>query len=107
MTKLGAWSHSPLRALVADPVREWPDKATPTDRRRLFNAVDAASGTTGFHHAIHAADTLIQRGDGPDMAMLGMLARRLADGTEPPAANVDLSVYDTFTTLNITTGEVA
>ncbi|WP_411734544.1 IS21 family transposase [Paeniglutamicibacter sp.] len=107
VTKPGAWSHSPLRALVTDPVRDWLDKATATDRRRLFNAVDAVSGTTGFDHAIQAADTLIKRGDGPDMAMLGMLARRLADGTEPPAANVDLSVYDTFTTLNMTTGEVA
>lgn len=107
VTKPGAWSHSPLRTLVTDPVRDWLDKATATDRRRLFNAVDAVSGTTGFDHAIRAADTLIQRGDGPDMAMLGMLARRLADGTEPSAANVDLSVYDTFTTLNMSTGEVA
>ena len=41
------------------------------------------------------------------MAMLGMLARRLADGTEPEATNVDLSVYDTFTTLNTGTGEIA
>jgi hypothetical protein len=54
-----------------------------------------------------AADTLIRRGDTPDMAALGMLARRLAHGTEPAAANVDLSVYDTFTTLDTSTGEVA
>ncbi|WP_427016398.1 IS21 family transposase (plasmid) [Pseudarthrobacter sp. P1] len=107
VTKPGAWSHSPLRALVTDPVRDWLDKATATGRRRLFNAVDAASSAAGFDAAVAAADTLIQRGDAPDMAMLGMLARRLADGTEPPAANVDLSVYDTFTTLNTTTGEVA
>lgn len=107
VTKPGAWSHSPLRTLVSDPVRDWLDAATATNRRRLFSAVDAASGTTGFDTAIQAADTLIQRGDEPDMAMLGMLARRLADGTEPPAANVDLSVYDTFTILNTSTGEVA
>lgn len=43
----------------------------------------------------------------PDMARLGMLARRLAKSTEPAAANVELSVYDTFTTLNMSTGEVA
>jgi len=107
VTKPGAWSHSPLRALVTDPVRDWLDKATATDRRRLLNAVDAASSAAGFNAAAAAADTLIQRGDEPDMAMLGMLARRLADGTEPPVANVDLSIYDTFTTLNTTTGEVA
>ena len=41
------------------------------------------------------------------MAAPDMLARRLAHGTEPAAANVDLSVYDTFTTLNTGTGEVA
>ncbi|OIH82792.1 hypothetical protein BLJ79_17710 [Arthrobacter sp. UCD-GKA] len=93
--------------MVTDPVRDWLDKATATDRRRLFNGVDAASGTTGFDAAMQAADSLIQRGDAPDMAMLGMLVRRLADGTEPPAANVDLSIYDTFTTLNMVTGEVA
>lgn len=107
VTKPGAWSHSPLRNRVTDPVRDWLDQATATDRRRLLNAVDAASGTTGFDVAIQAADTLIQRGDEPDMAMLGMLARRLADGTEPAAVNVDLSVYDTFTTVNTMTGEIA
>ena len=105
--KPGAWSHSPLRSLVTDPVRDWLDQATATDRRRLLNAVDAASGSAGFEAAMAAADTLIVRGDHPDMAMLGMLARRLADGTEPAAANVDLSVYDTFTTVNTSTGEVA
>ena len=107
VTKPGAWGHSPLRALVTDPVRDWLDAAAPTDRRRLLNAVDAASGSAGFDAAVQAADTLIQRGDTPDMAALGMLARRLAHGTEPAAANVDLSVYDTFTTLNTSTGEVA
>ncbi len=106
-TKPGAWSHSPLRALVTDPVRDWLDAATATDRRRLLNAVDAASSAAGFDAAVTAADTLIRGGDHPDMAALGMLARRLADGTEPPAANVDLRIYDTFTTLNTTTGEVA
>ncbi|MCB5290792.1 hypothetical protein BJQ90_00209 [Arthrobacter sp. SO3] len=107
VTKPGAWGHSPLRALVSDPVRDWLDAATATDRRRLLNAVDAASGSAGFDAAVQAADTLILRGDAPDMAALGMLARRLAHGTEPAAANVDLSVYDTFTTLNTSTGEVA
>ncbi|MDJ0313893.1 hypothetical protein [Arthrobacter sp. H35-D1] len=105
--KPGAWSHSPLWALVTDPVRDWLDRATATDRRRLLNAVDAAAGSAGFEAAMMAADTLIQRGDAPDMAALGMVARRLADGTEPAAVNVDLSVYDTFTTLNTSTGEIA
>ncbi len=107
VTKPGAWSHSPLRTLVTDPVRDWLDAAAPTDRRRLLNAVDAATGSAGFDAAMAAADTLIRRGDTPDTAALGMLARRLAHGTEPAAANVDLSVYDTFTTLNTSTGEVA
>ena len=107
VTKPGAWSHSQLRPLVPDMVRDWLDHATATDRRRLFNAVDAASGSAGFEAAVAAADTLLRRGDAPDMAMLGMLARRLANGTEPAAANVDLSVYDSFTTLNTETGEVA
>jgi len=41
-----------------------------------------------------------------------MLARRLADGTSPAVENVDLSVYDiftseSFTTVNTLTGEIA
>jgi hypothetical protein len=36
-----------------------------------------------------------------------MLARRMADGTAPTAENVDLSVYDIFTTVNTVTGEIA
>jgi len=66
-----------------DPVRDWLDAAAPTDRRRLLNAVDAATGSAGFDAAMAAADTLIRRGDTPDTAALGMLARRLAHGTEP------------------------
>jgi len=107
VTKPGAWSHSPLRAVVPDPVRDWLDQASATDRRRLLSAVDAASGSAGFDAAIHAADTLIRRGDTPEMAAVGMLARRLADGSTPTVENVDLSVYDIFTTLNTVTGEVA
>ena len=107
VAKPGAWGHSPLRALVTDPVRDWLDAATATERRRLLSAVDAAAGSAGFDASMLAADTLIGRGDAPDMAALGMVARRLADGTEPAAANVDLSVYDTFTTLNTSTGEIA
>ena len=98
VTKPGAWSHSPLRAVFTDPVRNWLDHAHDTDKRRLLAAMDAASRSVGFDVALSAADTLIQRGQHPDMAALGMLARRLAQGTEPAPANVDLSVYDTFTT---------
>jgi transposase len=104
VTKPGSWSHSPLRALVPDPVRDWLDKAAATDRRRLLNAVDAAAGAAGFDAAIRAADTLIRQGDAPEVAAVGMLARRLAQGIEPPVENVDLSVYDIFTTVP---GEVA
>jgi transposase len=98
VTKPGSWGHSPLRALVPDPVRDWLDKAAGTDRRRLLSAVDAAARSTGFDAAVRAAEVLLGRGDAPEMAAVGMLARRLADGTEPAAANVDLSVYDTFVT---------
>ena len=104
VSKPGAWSHSLLRPLVPDPVRDWLDAATATQRRRLLSAVDAAAGTAGFENAVHAAQTIINRGDTPDMAALGMVARRLADGTEPVTENVDLSVYDTLIT---STGETA
>ncbi len=112
VTKPGAWSHSQLRPLVPGPVRDWLDKATATNRRRLLSAVDAASGSAGFDAAITAADLLIQRGDTPEIAALGMLARRLAGGTSPAVENVDLSVYDiftadAFTTVNTLTGEIA
>ncbi|MFC5932205.1 IS21 family transposase [Cryobacterium melibiosiphilum] len=112
VTKPGAWSHSQLRPLVPEPVRDWLDKATATNRRRLLSAVDAASGSAGFDAAITAADLLIQRGDIPEIAALGMLARRLAGGTSPAVENVDLSVYDifttdAFTTVNTLTGEIA
>lgn len=79
-------------------MRNWLDGAHDTDKRRLLVALDAATRSVGFDVALSAADTLIQRGQHPDMAALGMLARRLAQGTEPAPANVDLSVYDTSTT---------
>ena len=112
VTKPGAWGHSQLRPLVPEPVRDWLDKATATNRRRLLNAVDAASRSAGFDAAINAADLLIQRGDIPKIAALGTLTRRLADGTTPASENVDLSVYNVFTTdifstVYTVTGEIA
>lgn len=102
--KPGSWSHSPLRELVPDPVRDWLDTARSPDRRRLFNAVDAAAGSAGFDAAVQAAETLIRRGDAPDAAGLGMLARRIANGAEPDVSGVDLGVYDN---LVATAGEPA
>lgn len=98
VSKPGAWGHSLLRPLVPGPVRDWLDTATATDRRRLLNAVDAATGSAGFDATVNAAESLIRRGDHPDMAALGMLARRLAGGIKPAAENVDLTVYDTLIT---------
>lgn len=98
VAKPGAWSQSLLRPLVSDPVRDWLDQASAIDRRRLFTAVDAATGPTNFTTAIQAADILISRGDDPDTGMLSMLARRLAHGSEPAAVDVDLTIYDTLTT---------
>lgn len=92
--KPGAWSHSPLREVVPDPVRDWLDSAGTAERRRLLNAVDAATGPAGFESAIQAAETLIRHNGTPDPAALAMLARRIADGAEPAAAEVDLGVYD-------------
>ncbi len=102
--KPGAWSHSPLREVVPDPVRDWLDRAGTADRRRLLNAVEAASGPAGFDSAIQAAETLIRHDGTPEPAALGMLARRIAHDTEPEGAGVDLGVYDN---LMATTGEPA
>lgn len=102
--KPGAWSHSPLREVVPDPVREWLDRAGTAERRRLLNAVDAAAGPAGFESSIQAAETLIRQDGTPDPAALGMLARRIAHGAEPQAAGVDLGVYDN---LVATAGEPA
>lgn len=91
----------------AVPVRASLDAAPACGRRRQLSALDAASGSAGFDAAITAADMLIQRGDVAEMAAVGTLARRLADGTPPPADNANLSVYDALTTVNAVTGEIA
>ncbi|AZQ76782.1 hypothetical protein EJ997_04900 [Flaviflexus ciconiae] len=64
----------------------------------MFTAVDNATGPTNFTTAIQAADILISAGDDPDTGMLSMLARRLAQGSEPAAVDVDPTIYDTLTT---------
>lgn len=97
VAKPGAWCHSPVRTLVPDPVREWLDTATGSDRARLLEHLDQAATATSFETAIEAADKLITGGDDPASAGLGMLARRIAQGTEPAAAVVDLGVYDQLT----------
>lgn len=102
--KPGAWTHSPLRALVADPLRDWLDTADASHRRRVFTAVAATAVSAGFEASVAAADALIRAGDDPAGAGLGMLARRIAQGEPAPVAEVDLRVYDT---LVATTGASA
>jgi transposase len=94
--KPGAWSHSPLRDRVADPLRDWLDTADASHRRRVFTAVAATSVSAGFEAAAQAADALIRAGDDPAGPGLGMLARRIAQGEPSPVAEVDLRVYDTL-----------
>lgn len=98
MTKPGAWSNSPVRAQVPDPVRDWADAADSRARSEFFGRLDASVSVTSWHTAVEAADRLIRLGDDPTGPGLPMLARRLCQGSEPPASNVDLSLYDRFTT---------
>lgn len=90
----GAWANSPIRAQVGQPVRDWLDTADAQDRRRLLGALDTASAATSFASAVQAATQLISQGDDPGQDMLGMLARRVEEGTDPQTGQVDLSVYD-------------
>lgn len=97
--KPGAWSHSPVRELVADPVRDWLDRAGLADRARLLARLDHAATATSFDTAIDAATALLGHGADPAGDGLGMLARRIHDNLEPAPAVVDLHVYDQFTHL--------
>lgn len=92
--KPGAWSNSPVRPLVPDPVRDWLDQASNTDRARFFARIEQTTTATDFDTAITAAHRLIMGGDDPGGPSVGMLARRIAQGTEPAPAVVDLGVYD-------------
>lgn len=97
VAKPGAWGHSPVRTLVPDPLRDWLDSAATSERSRLFSHLDQAATATSFATAIEAASKLIVAGDDPASAGLGMLVRRIDQGTEPAAAVVDLGVYDQLT----------
>jgi hypothetical protein len=95
--KPGAWTHSPVRELVADPVRGWLDRAPLADRARLLARLDHAAAATSFATAIDAATQLLSVGTDPAGDGLGMLARRIHDNLEPGTTVVDLHVYDQFT----------
>jgi len=102
MVKPGSWSHSPVRRMVDDPTRDWLDSAPAADRRRLFASLHEAAQATDFDTATTAATRLITTGDDPSGAALGMLARRMAQGSEPVASVVDLGVYDQLTRREVT-----
>jgi len=95
--KPGAWSHSPVRELVADPVRDWLDQAPLTDRARLLARLDQAATATSFATAVEAATQLLNIGTDPASDGLGMLARRIHDHLEPAPSVVDLHIYNQFT----------
>ncbi|WP_449373270.1 IS21 family transposase [Arthrobacter psychrolactophilus] len=92
--KPGGWANSPIRAEFSDPVRDWLDTAETPDRRRFFTALEEASAATEFTTAINAAEQLVTNGNDPSGATLGMLARRIAQGSEFEAGVVNLAVYD-------------
>jgi hypothetical protein len=92
--KPGTWHNSPVRPQVSDPLRGWLDAATTRQRRDILAAINAATGPAGFGNAVAAADAIIRRGDQPEPAAVGMLARRLATGAEPAGSTVNLTVYD-------------
>lgn len=79
---------------MPDPVRDVLDAAAPTDRARLLAGIDQASTATSFTSAVDAAERLISLGQDPAGPGLGMLARRLAGGSQPADTGVDLTVYD-------------
>lgn len=91
-----------MRRLVDDPIRDWLDTAPTSDRRRLFEGSHEAAQATDFATATTAATRLITTGDDPSSAALGMLARRLAQGSEPTGTVVDLDVYDQLAQREVT-----
>lgn len=99
MTKPGAWSNSPVRDHVPDPVKDWCDRATNTARSKFFARLDATTTATSLDAALDAAADLIGYGDDPTGPSLAMLAYRHHRGSEPAATNADLSVYTQFTTV--------
>lgn len=97
VAKPGSWSHSPVRKHVTDPLRDWLDTAPTPDRRRLLVGLHQAADATDFDTATKAATRLITIGDDPSTPALGMLARRMAQGSEPTGEVVNLGVYDQLT----------
>lgn len=107
--KPGTWTNSPVRDHVPDPVADWLDQASSPQRRQVLAGLQAATTSAGFDNAIAAAEALIRQGTQPQSDAIGMLARRLAAGTEPSSPAVNLRVYDglahTADTHAIHTGE--
>src|SRR5699024_12676388 len=97
VTNPGSCSHSPVRKHVTVPRRDWLDTAPTPDRRRLLVGLHQAADATDFDTATKAATRLITIGDDPSTPALGMLARRMAQGSEPSLEVVNLGVYDQLT----------
>lgn len=97
--KPGAWSNSPIRAQFADPLKDWIDTADTADRRQFFTALDEASQAAGFLTALDAAEQLVVDGADPSNPSLGMLVRRISQGSQFESGIVDLEVYDRLFTV--------
>ena len=95
--KPGSWSHSPIRQMVPDPLREWIDAHSASERRSIFAALDKTSRATDFTTATRAAEHLTTRGDQMDLDAMTMVAARFHQPPEP-GAEVDLGIYDSHLT---------
>ena len=102
--KPGAWAHSPVRAQLPDPLRDWLDNDTTTTaaRRQALTDLHLTATNTSYEATIDAAVRLLENGTDPTGASLDMLAHRIWAGNEPDPAPVNLEVYDQFTTTAVT-----
>lgn len=94
---IGAWDQCSIRKHLADPLREYLDRAQKEDRRQSIRILDQLTRRFGFETAAEAMNLTAQRGSvNHDDAFV--LAGRIRDGglNMQPDPGPSLELYDRF-----------
>lgn len=91
----GAWENSGVRQIVADPLREYMDRAGKPELKRCLSLMNDLSEEYGFHPAVKAMDMALRDGRISSSDAKIIAARITGYGIDtPPTEGPQLTEYD-------------
>ena len=90
-----AWTNSPFRAGLSEPLRENLDELSKPDLRRVLSVLSESALTFGYEVALESLQEAVRRGSVDSFSLQAISARIAYDGLlSAPDRGPDLGTYD-------------